>query len=208
MVTEPLVEKNTKENKRKRLIALVPDWDLDEVQFARRVRSIATRNNLEVVFLSMVDSIDDEPAARRCLITLGAITRDALTPVQTKIYFGKNWIKAIKSIRQPGDFILCHAEQTIARNPFSSESLCAHLKKAFSAPILTVIGFYVQPKRPAGLHLPRFVHWIILVGIFVVFFGIEVNIDKSTHGWPHTALGVTAVVIEIFLIWIWSTVTG
>src|SRR5689334_2075533 len=67
-----------------RLVVLVPNVEVDEVELAYRIWSLASPRRLEVLFLSLVGEAREEAQARRRLARLAAITRDQGTRIETQ----------------------------------------------------------------------------------------------------------------------------
>ena len=78
-----------------RLLVLVPDLDLDEVDLARRVWSLAEPRSLPVLYLGMSAEPFRESLVRRRLATLAAITRDDRIQVNTRYLPVHKWLEAI-----------------------------------------------------------------------------------------------------------------
>src|SRR5512133_920082 len=58
----------------KRLVVLVPDQDVDEAEFARKVWALTSGKQVAVLFLTQVANWRYEAQARRRLVTLSALS--------------------------------------------------------------------------------------------------------------------------------------
>ena len=111
----------------KRLIVLVPPDDVDEAVLARRIWTMALHERCEVLYVALVRDVDYEARARRSLALLASMTRDARLQVATHLAFQSQWLKALRPLYQPGDAIVCLAEQTVKRLGRSAQPLSQQL---------------------------------------------------------------------------------
>ena len=187
-----------------RLLVLIPNLDVDEVELARRIWSLASPGGLEVLFLGMVRDDHEESRARRRLATLAAITRDNQTHVETQLQFGRHWLQVVRPVWKPGDLIVCHTEQTVLAWGLVRRSLDATLVSALNVPVYVLSGFY--PETPSGQpnRIARLIYEAIPFAIMAGFFWIQVQIDQLARGWVNIALMCLSVLVELSLIGIWA----
>ncbi len=184
----------------RRLVVLVPAADVDEVELARRIWELAAPSGLAVLFLGLCAQIAEEPAMQRRLVTLASLTRDARIPLETRIEFGRDWLRRIKPIHRPGDVIICHAEQTtgLRHRPLS------RALESLGGPVWTLAGFYSS--RDASPHGPLsgVVFWGVSMVILAAFFWLQVRMVRLDDDWAHNLLLYLSVLAESGLLWLWQ----
>lgn len=189
-----------------RLVVLVPNVDVDEVELAHRVWSLASPRGLDVLFLSVIEETWEEPQARRRLATLAAVTRDKGTRIETHLEVSHNWLQTVENLRQRGDLIVCHAEQKLPRWGLNlgRQSLAQAIVSKLNHPTYVLSGFY--PELPTGQSnwLVRLFLGAASLLILVAFFAIQVRIDRATTGWVSIALLSLSVCAEAALFFAWQ----
>jgi hypothetical protein len=195
-----VLEEGTGLRPARRLVVLVPAVDVDEVELARRIWEIAAPPGLAVLYLGLCASTAEEPAMQRRLITLASLTRDVRLPLETRIEFGRDWLRRIKPIHRPGDVIICHAEQHtgLGHRPLS------RALRSLGGPVWTLAGFYPShDTTPHGL-LSEVIFWGVSVAILVAFFWLQVRIVRLHDDWAHNLLLYLSVLAEGGLLWLWQ----
>ena len=188
----------------RRLVVLVPNVDIDEAELARRIWSLASPRELEVLYLALVLDPDDESRVRRQLATLAAITRDGWTAVETQPQVGRDWLQVVRRVWRPGDLIVCQAQQSVSGRGLKRQPLSSALASTLNTPVYILFGFRpAAPPRRNG-RATRFIYWPISLAIIAGFFWIQVQIDQTTQGWVRTALLCLSVVAEFGLIGVWN----
>ena len=187
----------------RRLIVLIPDQDIDEVELARRIWTLASPRGLAVVFLGLCRAAAEEPRMRRRLVTLAAVTRDKQVKVETRLEFDADWLRRVNAVWRTGDIVVCHAEQAtrvwgIGRRPLS-QALASSLK----APVYVLSGFCSEGPAPASGLAASLISWAVPLAIIVAFFWLQVQIDQLSEDWAQTTLLYLSVLVEIGLIWMW-----
>lgn len=187
----------------RRLVVLVPNADVNEVELAHRIWSLASPRGLEVLFLSLIGEPHEEPQARRRLATLAAVTRDDWTQIETQLEFSRNWLLTVENLRRRGDLIVCQAEQRIPKWGLGRQPLAQAIVSQLNLPTYVLSGFY--PKLPAAQ--PNRIMSVILGAlallILVGFFALQVQIDRETQAGLSLVLLSLSVCAEfgLFLVW-------
>ena len=122
----------------KRLIVLVPDLDMDEIAFGRRIWDIARPARIDVTYLCVVRHWGDEIQATHTLAKLLSITKDPMIRTETVVKAEISWEKAIKEIQRPGDLIICDASQAIPNRIFRRKPLNKGLSNMLQMPVITI----------------------------------------------------------------------
>ena len=187
----------------KRLIVLVPLPEVDEAVLARRVWTMALRGRSEVLYVTLVHDVDDEARARRSLALIASITRDDRLRVATHLAFQSNWLKALRPLVQPGDAIVCMAEQTVKRIGRSALPLSDQLTAEFGEVVRVLEGISVEQQ------LPRPEVWPLIrnaVPFAIVASFLELQMWATTQlvrGAASNTVLALSVVVEFSLIWLW-----
>ena len=107
----------------KRLIVFV-SMEMDQgMELARRVQWQALNQNRSVLYITLVENMDQELAADRWLAALKAATHGSTLRVDTRVAVIGEWMQALRLAYRPGDVILCHAEQE-ARDRLLAYAAC------------------------------------------------------------------------------------
>lgn len=189
----------------RRLVVLVPDAEVDESRLATRLWSMASGPGLSILLLGMVRDTFREAGAQRRLATLAAIARDKRTQVDARVGIGTRWEPLVQSVWQPGDLLVCHAEQSKSILGIRREPLAPALAANLNIPVYAVAGFY--PELPPDLPewISRSLGVVPVVLLLAGFLAALAAIQRLTTGPVQTVLLCLAVVIEYVLIAAWET---
>jgi hypothetical protein len=190
----------------RRLVVLVPDADVDESALAARIWSLAEPRQLEVLFLGTTRQAAEEFRARRRLALIAALTRDRTLRVDSTLALGAGWLEATRSVYEPGDLIVSHAE-LVSRRHLRSTPLAQTLLATVKAPVYVLAGFYPELPQEAPAWLLRLAAWLPPLGLLAVFFAVQARLARSSD-WPQTALLYLSIVAEFVLILAWEHFLG
>jgi hypothetical protein len=177
----------------KRLIVLVPDVEMDEVQIAREVWEMAAAPNLAVLLFSLCNDTSEELQIQRRLINLAALIRDPRITVESQIEYGKDWLRSVESVLDDGDVILCHREQEVGwmHKPLVNVLSVLH------TPVWTLSGIY--PKKSVAY--PRWLvsagFWVVAMAILAGFFYLQSQINMLPDGVAKNVMLCLSVLVEI-----------
>ncbi|MEP7136466.1 MAG: hypothetical protein ABI904_16170 [Chloroflexota bacterium] len=186
----------------KRLVVLVPNVDMDEVQIARQVWEMAAPVKLAVLLLSICTDISEELRIQRRLITLAALIRDPRVAVEIHIEDGSNWCRAVKSVLENGDVILCHAKQSVGflRKPLID------LLDALHVPIWTLSGYYPLSPAPRHRRLSLTIFWFVVLAILAGFFYLQTQINNSPDNLAKNVMLCLSAIFEIGSLYVWNSI--
>ena len=187
----------------KRLIVLVPQPEVDEAVLARRVWTLALSGRSEVLYVALVRDADDEARARRSLALLTSMTRDDRLRVTSQAVFQSQWLKALRPLYQPGDTIVCLAEQTVKRLGRATLPLSEQLAVALGAPVHVLDGVSVEhppARREVWVLIRNAVPFAIVAGFLEFQMWATTQLVRGAAGNAVLAL---SVVVEFSLIWLW-----
>ena len=186
-----------------RLIVLVSPASTDEMPLARRIWTLALKARSEVLYVALVRDADEESRARRSLALLTSITRDDRLRVSSQAIFGSSWLKVLRPLVQPGDVIVCLADQTVKRFGRSAVPLSEHLIAKLGAVVHVLDGSGAQPVRPRREIWPTIrtaVPFAIVAGFLEFQMWITTQVARGAASNSMLAL---SVVVEFSLIWLW-----
>jgi len=188
----------------RRLVVLVPDLYIDEFDLTRRVWLLASPRMLKVVYVGAVQADADESLVRQQLATLAALTRDNHTAVETRVYDDRDWLRVVRHIWQPGDQILCAAEQAIRTRGGEHRFLGEALVAALGAPVYMLNGLQSHTRPQPPRRVPRLIGWGVSVALIVGFFLLQVSTAQLVEEWARVALLSFSVLAEIGFLGLWN----
>jgi hypothetical protein len=181
---------------------LVPLPEVDEAALARRVWTMALRGRSEVLYVALVHDADDEARARRSLALLASMTRDDRLRVSTHLAFQSQWLKALRPLYQPGDAIVCMAEQTVKRLGRSALPLSGQLVAEFGEVVRVLDGVSVAP--PSRREVWPLIRNAVPFAIVASFLEFQMwATTQLVRGAASNTVLALSVVVEFSLIWLW-----
>jgi hypothetical protein len=187
----------------KRLIVLVPQPEVDEAVLARRVWTLALSGRSEVLYVALVRDLDDEARARRSLALLTSITRDDRLRVTSQVVFQSQWLTALRPLYQPGDAIVCMAEQTVKRLGRSALLLSEQLAAEFGEVVRVLDGVSVE-QHPAHREVWPLFRSAVPFAIIAGFLEFQMwATTQLIRGAASNTVLALSVVVEFSLIWLW-----
>ncbi len=202
---ESVSDKSTLNN---RLVVLVPRGLVEASRFTQQIHWIALQQHRDVIFLALSDQgLDDLPIARE-LATLEALTCDPLFEVTSRQVDAPNWVKAIQSVYQPGDMVLCHAGQLAPIGFGKGIPLDDYLTRQMHLPVHLLSGFYQPGMVYNKAWWLSLFFWIGSLAILVGFSLIEYRVDQSMSGMLRLFILGFLLVLEAGLIYELNKYTG
>lgn len=198
---DPLTGSGQRPERSRRLIVLVPESEADTAEAARKIWELANALGSRVKFLGLCKDAAREPSLRRQIVTLSALVRDGNVSVDSKIEFGSNWLKVVKSNWREGDVIVCFEEQ---QTGFARRPLRQILESNLNATVYVLSGVQ-QPRRLHSNWPFNAMAWAGSIGIIAGFFLAQVKLVQLPQDWAHTSLLYLSLVAEAGLIWTWNS---
>ena len=184
----------------RRLIVLAPDLETDYMPAMHRIWELANAQRANVLLLSLCKDARQEPSLRRSLITMGAMVQDGHMSAEVKVEMKTNWVDIVKRNYQPGDMVVCFAEQ---RAGLLHKPLSQILQSDLKIPVYILSGLY-QPKPKLKL-LSQVMAWLGFLGLLTGFFALQVNIIQASKGSLQSILLILSIIPEYWLIWALNT---
>jgi hypothetical protein len=192
----------------RRLIVLVPDQGADGNSLAQQVWTLAAPCQLPVLFLCAPESdAFQESAVYLRLITLASQIRNDQVQVDTCIESGLNWAQAVSHHWEPGDIVICCAEQTYKTATHGRQPLWQMLEYTLGVPVFVLEGVYARESVSDSQHGWNVARWLVSLILIALFFFVETRIDSATAGLARTLILVVFAIAEVGLLAAWSLFT-
>lgn len=182
------------------LIILMPA-NADHTLATKRIWKLAMTTGMPVQFIGLCKDRSQEPRIRRDLVTMSALIRDGRVGAEAKIEIGTDWVKVVKQNVQPGDMVVCFAEQ---RTGLFQRPLSQILQSNLTAPVYILSGLCCQDVSEQNWLL-QILGWIGSLGIIGGSFLLQIRIVSLPDNWAQAALLILSVLGEISLIWGWNS---
>lgn len=185
----------------RRLIVLIPSLEIDFTAVTSRVWELANTTGAHVQFLGLYSDATQEPRSRRELVTMSAMVRADKVSAEADVIFGEDWVDVVKTHFQPGDMVVCFAEQRVGS---SHKPLSEVLQSDLDIPLYVLSGLYEQNDSRSNW-LAQTVVWIGSILIIFGFFILQVRIDHLGKDWVHILLLLLSIPFEVGMIWAWNS---
>lgn len=186
----------------RRLLVLVPG-PISPTELASRIWILASAGNLEVLFVGIVPDAAERYAMRRLLAILAAATRDGRLKVDTRLELNKTWAQAVQALWQPGDLIVCHAEQSIPYRGFRQRPLAETLVSTLNVPVYVLTGFCLEASGDRPRLARPWLRLILPVTVIAGFFVVQTQIGQLPKDWLYFTLMTLSIVVELGLLVLW-----
>lgn len=187
----------------RRLIVLVPDMESDHNPAISRIWELANAQQANVLLLSLYKNTKQEFSLRRDLITMRAMVQNGNVLAEMKIERGTDWVEAVKHNIQPGDRIVCFAEQQVG---LLHTPLSQILQSSLNIPLYILAGLYML--RPQSNLFSQMILWSGFLGIVIGFFTLQIHIIQVSNGGLQSILIILSLIPEFWLIWAWNSQVG
>jgi hypothetical protein len=180
----------------RRLIVLIPSFDINLSAFAHRVWELANATGSHILLLGQFDEAEKESKIRRDVATLSAILKNENSSVESNISFGRDWIHLIKNYLHKGDMLVRLAEHKIN-----------FLESHIDLQIYILSGFVTQKDSSSN----KFSQLISTLGSLVIiagFFVLQVRIIDFTKDGVRTLFLLISLPIGFGLLWAWNSLFG
>jgi len=185
----------------RRLIVLVPDFEMNTGAAARKIWELANALESGVQFLGLSRDAAREPGLRRGIATLSAMVGDGCTPVESKIEIGNNWLKLVESNWQDGDVIVCFRDN---QPGLARKSLNQILESKLNATIHVFTGLQ-QEKPERSNWAGNTISWAGSIGIILAFAWLQ---SCFIANGANSALFYISILAELGSLWVWVSVFG
>lgn len=198
-LTEEIIPINVDIKPIGRLIVLIPA-EADYALAMKRIWKLAVTTCMHIQLIGLCKDWAQEPSLRRGLVTMSALIRDGRVCADAKVEIGTSWVNVVKHNVQPGDMIVCFAEQQagLFHRPLS-QILQSNLKM----PVYILSGLAPQSSSRSNW-LPQILVWLGSIGIIIGSALLQIRITSLSENWAQTTLLILSVIGEAWLIWGWN----
>jgi K+-sensing histidine kinase KdpD len=169
-----------------------------------RIAGLAFPKNLTVLFIAVIESDRQEPAAHLRLVNLSSLLKAFSVDSETKLVSGGNWIGAVSEVWRAGDQIVCQAEQTVVDNEMKKVLLSNALSIALDVPVIVISGLYRIRESRQRTRLSELEWWGVTLIIVIALCGIMFYINQTMSGWVENVLLISTFLIAILIVWLWN----
>ena len=187
-----------------RLVILVPGQGLEAPALAQWLASPVSLQRPSILFLSVVQSLNEEPCARLQLSDLTALTSGLPVKVESELIMGKSWVNAVCEVWQPGDLVICYAGRTISISGAARYPLWVALSNRLDASVFALTGFYREPLCRPRTHATEVAWWGVALALVAAFGVLQAWISQHVIGRAHQILLILSVLAEVGLLWMWN----
>lgn len=184
----------------RRLIVLIPESLADSARVAGKIWELAKALESRVQLIGLCKDVALEPSLRRQFVFLSAMISDGFVSVESKIEFGSNWLKVVKSNWREGDVLVCFDGQYMG---LMHRPLSQFIESTLKLNVYVLDGFYKNTS-----FLPKWFSTVIAwggsLGTMAVFFWMQVQIIQLPVVWAQNVLMCFSILVEVGLIWGWN----
>jgi len=186
----------------RRLILLVP-IDSDYTAATHRIWELANATSTRIQLLGLCKDTAQEPTLRRGLVTMASLLQDSRISAEVKVEVGMNWMDIVKRNYQTGDLIVCFAEPRtgLLQRPWSQI-----LESSFNAPLYILSDPSAQ--KPKSNVLSQVIAWSGCIGIIIGFSILQAKVVELPEGWFQNTLLILSLLPELWLIWVWNSLSN
>jgi hypothetical protein len=189
-----------------RLIVLLPQSLVGDVDFAQKVHRMASRDHKDVLYLTLLDDPEAVLSVARGIATMKAVTESNLIQVGSIQVPAQRWFEKLQQVFRGGDMILCHREQSVKLGLFRTQPTADYLIANLTHSVLTAEGFY-NPQRSALQGWGRgLLFWLGALAIVTGFTLLELQADSAFPGFTHKLVLAAILLIEFGAVWFWSRI--
>jgi hypothetical protein len=183
-----------------RLIVLIPA-EADYALATKRIWKLSIETGMPIQLIGLCKELAQEPSVRRGLITMAALIRDGRVCAEAKVEIGMNWVEVAKNNYQPGDMIVCFAEQSAG---LFHKPLSQILRSNMKVPVYILSGLVPQNSSESNW-LSQAMVWLGSLGIIAGSALLQIRITSLSENWAQTSLLIFSVIGEAWLIWGWNS---
>ena len=180
------------------LVVLVSAY-LDYSTATRQIWELANATGVRVLLLGLCRNESEEPSLRRGLATMSAMMQTGKVSTDIKIEIGTSWVDAVKRNYQPGDMVVCFAEQ---RAGVFHKPLSQILSSRLTVPMYILSVPSPQKFNPSWA--TQLIVWSGFIGIVIGFGILQLKIVQLPRDWFQNVLFILSTVLEFWLIGVWN----
>ncbi|MBN1147648.1 MAG: hypothetical protein JXA78_10365 [Anaerolineales bacterium] len=184
-----------------RLVVLIPDGEIDENALARRVWQLAVGMGPKVLYLALAPGDHQVAYQRRRLAGLAFMTTGNGVRAQTSVSIKNNWPQALEEALHPGDLLICLADHQISDRIVWRRALGEVLAESVAVPVYLLAGLKIGLAPYQRRWIKEMLSWTASLIWMATFFGLQVEIVRSTGGSVSTLLLCLSILVEFYFLW-------
>lgn len=110
MFKESVLSSAMESNQKSRVLVLLPEQSTGNLDLARSIYRLASRENADVIYLVALLSLESVLPVTRSMVTMKALTAGNEISVSYKLVVKANWIQTLKKYYRPQDTIIAPRE--------------------------------------------------------------------------------------------------
>ncbi|HEY4694038.1 MAG TPA: hypothetical protein VIH16_11425 [Bellilinea sp.] len=189
-----------------RLIVLLPESLVGDLDFAQKVHWMASRAQKDVLYLTLLDDPDHGLSVARGIATMKAVTESNLVKAGSIQTPTQRWFEKLQQVLRPGDTIVCHTEQTVALGLFKTQPTADYLRLHLPNSVVTADGFYHPQRTILKSWMRGLLFWLGAIAIVTGFTLLELQADLAFPGFAHKLVLAVILIIEFGAVWFWSQI--
>ena len=187
-----------------RLIVLLPESLAGDIKLAHHIYRMAGLQQRDVLYLVLVEDEMNQLEVSRRMATMTAATIGETLRVHSRLASRGEWLDALRQAYQPGDSLVCQAEQSVRTAILRTESVQNTIQRSLQIPVSVLSGFYHPARDQIRLWLFSLLFWLGCLVILAGFTLLEIEISHSTQGPVQVILISIALLVEYALLYIWN----
>lgn len=191
---------------KKRLIVLLPESLAGSTALAHQINWMAGLQPFDVLYLTMAEDETNPLDVSRRMTTMIAATIGEPMHVYSKTISRRDWLSTLREIIQPGDMLVCMAEQSVKTGFMQAVTMQEYLQDVLQIPCRTVSGFYHPAHDSARQWLLGALFWLVAMATLIGFTIMEIDIDQSLHGLARIILLILAAGLELVILTLWARI--
>ncbi len=189
---------------KKRLIVLLPESLAGSIKLAHQINWMASMKQYDVLYLTLAEDETNPLEVSRRMATMVAATVGEPLHVSSKLVGRDGWLNALREALQPGDLLICQAEQSVRAGFLRAVSMQAYLQETLQIPCQAINGYYHPGRDRIRQWLLGLLFWIVCLAILIGFSLLEIQIDRAVEGAARIALLLLTVSLEFGALIAWN----
>ncbi len=199
MESAELVEKQ-------RLIVLLPESLAGSMNLAHHIYWLASREQCNVLYLILMEDEANRLSIMRRMATMAAATTGEPPRVFSRLVPREDWLSVLKTTIQPGDVVVCQAEQNVASGLLKTRSMQEYLEEDLQISCRVLSGFYHPGRELTRQWVLGFIFWVGCLLILAGFTLLEIKIDEVVQGFARIGLLFVVICFEFGSLLAWNRI--
>ena len=191
----------------KRFIVLITENLVNRGELAHKIHWMATTENMQILYLVLIDNTDNMLAVSRDMATMKALTSANKLEVGATLTETGSWLETLRKIACPGDVIICQEEQMVVNGLFKTIPIRDFLSSHLNSPVRTISGYY----PPMQIQTKKWLYEVFgFLGFLIILAGftwLQIRLDQALDDLTGKIMVMVTFCIEMSAIWAWYKFT-